>query len=114
MLEFLSIIAIIFGVLQIILFFKIWGMTNDVRELRDHLIEGDKPKLVKDIPNRRTNVVEETHEYDKRLDTLGVGDHVLLKSTGQKVEIVKTWGKDFIVSTPKGNVSVGKHEISLD
>lgn len=26
-----SIILIVFGVLQIILFFKLWGMTNDVR-----------------------------------------------------------------------------------
>lgn len=29
------IIGIIFGVLQIILFFKIWGMTNDVKELKN-------------------------------------------------------------------------------
>ena len=30
----LSIIFIVFGVLQIILFFKIWGMTNDIREMK--------------------------------------------------------------------------------
>lgn len=30
---FLSIIFIVFGVLQIILFFKLWGMTNDVSKL---------------------------------------------------------------------------------
>lgn len=32
---FFSVILIIFGVLQIILFFKIWGMTNNVKELKD-------------------------------------------------------------------------------
>lgn len=34
MTEILSIIIIVFGVLQIILFFKVWGMTNNVSELR--------------------------------------------------------------------------------
>lgn len=33
MYEFLSIILLIFGILQIILFFKIWGMTNNIKEL---------------------------------------------------------------------------------
>lgn len=30
-LNFVSVLLIIFGVLQIILFFKLWIMTNDVR-----------------------------------------------------------------------------------
>lgn len=34
MLEFLSIVMLIFGILQIILFFKIWGMTNDISRIR--------------------------------------------------------------------------------
>lgn len=40
-----SIILIVFGVLQIILFFKLWGMTNDVRLLKNHLLSqlGAKP-----------------------------------------------------------------------
>lgn len=33
MIDFLTIILLIFGVLQIILFFKVWGMTNDVKRL---------------------------------------------------------------------------------
>lgn len=32
--EFLSIVMLIFGILQIILFFKIWGMTNDISKIR--------------------------------------------------------------------------------
>lgn len=31
---FVSIVIIVFGVLQIILFFKIWGMTNNIKELK--------------------------------------------------------------------------------
>lgn len=33
-----SIIIIVFAILQIVLFFKIWEMTNDVKYLRDNLI----------------------------------------------------------------------------
>lgn len=36
---FFSVILIIFGVLQIILFFKIWGMTNDVSKIKGKLEE---------------------------------------------------------------------------
>lgn len=36
-LNIVSIIIIIFGVLQIILFFKMWGMTNNVSEIKNML-----------------------------------------------------------------------------
>lgn len=38
----LSIILLVFGVLQIILFFKLWGMTNDVRSLKDKYTASNK------------------------------------------------------------------------
>lgn len=31
---FVSIVIIVFGILQIILFFKLWGMTNDVKKIK--------------------------------------------------------------------------------
>lgn len=34
MIELLSIVMLVFGILQIILFFKIWGMTNDISRIR--------------------------------------------------------------------------------
>lgn len=34
---FVSIVIIVFGILQIILFFKLWGMTNDVKKIRKSL-----------------------------------------------------------------------------
>ncbi|MBE5033207.1 DUF308 domain-containing protein [Gallalistipes aquisgranensis] len=39
-----GIVFIVFGILQIILFFKIWGMTNDVKRISEYV----KPKLPKD------------------------------------------------------------------
>lgn len=41
MYEILTIILGIFGLLQIILFFKLWGMTNDIREIRDKYLENN-------------------------------------------------------------------------
>lgn len=41
MIDFLTIILLVFGVLQIILFFKIWGMTNDVKRLTNKFCNND-------------------------------------------------------------------------
>lgn len=35
---FLSIVLVVFGILQIILFFKLWEMTNDVADIKDYLL----------------------------------------------------------------------------
>ncbi len=37
MVTLLSILALIFAVLQIILFFKLWGMTNDIRVMKQNI-----------------------------------------------------------------------------
>lgn len=37
MFSFVGIIIIVFGILQIILFFKMWGMTNDVKQIKEAL-----------------------------------------------------------------------------
>ena len=34
----LAIIVFVFGILQIILFFKVWGMTNDVKQMKDKFV----------------------------------------------------------------------------
>ena len=44
--ELVSIIAIVFGVLQIILFFKIWGMTNDVKNILNVLNSKDNRETI--------------------------------------------------------------------
>ena len=37
LMTFTGIVMIAFGILQIILFFKIWAMTNNVREIKGKL-----------------------------------------------------------------------------
>lgn len=39
LLQFTGIVMIVFGILQIILFFKIWGTTNDVSKIKGKLEE---------------------------------------------------------------------------
>ena len=43
MIEFISYLFIAFGILQIILFFKVWGMTNNVKKLT----QGEATNLTK-------------------------------------------------------------------
>lgn len=43
-----SIIFVVFAILQIILFFKIWGMTNDVRVIKESLLARTR----EESPNR--------------------------------------------------------------
>lgn len=40
---FMAIVFLVFGILQIILFFKIWGMINNVKKIKDKLYENDFP-----------------------------------------------------------------------
>ena len=44
MIDFLTIILLIFGVLQIILFFKVWGMTNDIKDIRNKYLKAEDEK----------------------------------------------------------------------
>lgn len=57
MYEFLSIVLIIFGVLQIILFFKMWGMTNDIKGIRNKYLKYEDKKM---IDNTESNPSIET------------------------------------------------------
>lgn len=41
---FFGFIAVLFAVLQIVLFFKIWGMTNDIREIKEKYLSSTDPK----------------------------------------------------------------------
>lgn len=34
----LAIIIVVFGILQLILFFKVWGMTNDTEKIKDKIL----------------------------------------------------------------------------
>ena len=51
MIDFLTIVLLVFGVLQIVLFFKIWGMTNDIREMRNKYLKDEDEKVLEEVTN---------------------------------------------------------------
>lgn len=68
MYELVSIIITVFGVLQIILFFKIWGMTNDIREIKKKYLT-------------------EKREEKTTIHNLAVGNSVIERKTGRRMTI---------------------------
>lgn len=42
----IGIVVVTFGILQLILFFKLWGMTNDVSEIKNFLIKKSVEKEI--------------------------------------------------------------------
>ncbi len=47
---FVNFILIVFGILQIILFFKIWGMTNDTEKIKSMLNLRNRLSLFQNLP----------------------------------------------------------------
>ena len=71
-LTFMGLLMIAWGILEIILFFKIWGMTNDVRKLVNHFCGQTKPNKPEvetkpfHIPANPDDY--ELDDYDRRLE----------------------------------------------
>lgn len=91
-LKFLMLLMIAWGILEIILFFKIWGMTNDVRKLTKQFCKeaktaGPEPK-VKPVYNPINPSNYDLGEYDHRLDEVKIGDKVRRESDGKILEVV--------------------------
>lgn len=62
MTTFLGIVSVVASVLQIILFFKIWGMTNDVKRLAEKFCPAEKQEQelyskVKRVSDGKTLIV---------------------------------------------------------
>lgn len=55
---FITVLFIVFGILQIILFFKLWGMTNDVRAMKEKMYE--KSKVQRVIENGKAFHIDDT------------------------------------------------------
>ena len=106
---FISIIFIVFGILQIILFFKMWGMTNNVSRIT-RLLES------KELPNNTLNNAENKTD-DILSDTysdIAVGSVVIRQSDGRKmvVDSIEN-GKYFCKgSTMEGYKYYSRNEIS--
>ena len=105
---FISVIAIIALLLNIVLFFKIWGMTNDIRELkidhfdtrapediqqvrayvRENLILGDKEKAKRALIQEFLNNINTKCNYI-RTSYLSTSDPILNTDITSYVELLR-------------------------
>lgn len=107
-LTFVGIVMIIWGVLEIILFFKIWGMTNDIKALKkDHFCETQFVGKIQMAKYLRKNLVLGNMETVKRILLQNFIDNVEqgyreLKTGGYEKD---ENGKDVWVSYKKKNLN---------
>lgn len=110
--QIVSIIIIVFGVLQIILFFKIWGMTNNIslinKKIKEHTYEyymliGDKEMAFKtlkeEMVSRLLNIKMETYSKDSFIQIANeeISNYIkLMEMTGFKIPLHLTSAEAFI------------------
>lgn len=82
-LNFVSIIIIVFAILQIMLFFKLWGMTNDISEIKDII----KLFLKNDIQNR-TKEIDSIISDNSEMKT---ENQIIQKEDNKKNSVEFTW-----------------------
>ena len=86
----LSIVLLVFGILQVILFFKIWGMTNDIAEMNARfkaIFPTEEEKKINALiekqntaNNANTGAIYDAKEYN-------VGDNVIYEPMNRKMII---------------------------
>lgn len=95
-LDFVSIVIIIFGILQIILFFKLWGMTNNISEMKN-MMELFMRKDSQNTNNTKENKsstcdISDNVEYDKEdfpmKSKFAKGDIVLYKTENIRLIVI--------------------------
>lgn len=93
-LNIVSIIIIVFGILQIILFFKLWGMTNNVNEMKNMMesyLRKDlqqKDNLDESIPNIITDNIEFDEEDFPSNTKFNKEDIVIYKPENTKLIVI--------------------------
>lgn len=65
----LYIILFVFGILQIILFFKLWGMTNDIRAMK-----GQDKETYKELEYYMKSINEYLRRIEDKTSSLPVND----------------------------------------
>ena len=79
----LSIVLLVFGILQVILFFKIWGMTNNVCKIRE---------LMENSFQNNTN--NSSKEVVEKCDNIEVNDFVMEIKTQKEFKVKQIIGEN--------------------
>lgn len=108
-------LSLVFSVLYLVLLWKIWMMTDDVRALKEYFLrEGNKSSSAYEAaaePSASATPSEPSSsnapsaepstpkDYDVRLDTLKSGDRVRRKSDGKEMRVESVAYKQIMCST---------------
>lgn len=115
-LMFVSIVVIVFGILQIILFFKIWGMTDNVGKIKDMLESRSFNSPVADNEVQANDRVQDDPLEEIEIpNDINVGDRITRLSDGKEmiVDSIKD-GKYFCkASRLEGYKYYKREEISI-
>jgi len=107
---FLSIVLLIVGLLQIILFFKVWGMCNDVRSLKQNFVKEPISNEITDIDGWINGGDGKTESEDEDKFTIGAEVSAMVDKNGvhmgDVLKITKV-GKGYVLCSLDGK-SVGK------
>ena len=101
------IIMLVWGILNIILFFKVWGMTNDIRQIKDIIYNNsstDKNNSGVTVSDNQEKVLNN----DDNPIELVPGDKVVNKYTNETVIISQVLSKDFVECESETGKKLGK------
>lgn len=96
------IILVVFGILQIILFFKIWAMTNNVARIKDDvdiMSSHAKQLRAKKARENETNIAVESHPE------WAIGSVVVRRETEEQMKIVSLNSNGSFLCTIGGKVA---------
>ena len=79
---FLGILGIVWAILNIILFFKLWGMTNDVAIIKEHLTKSANIQDLNNEEKKQPIKVDSSYKYK-------IGDIVMHDSYDKEMRIFK-------------------------
>lgn len=84
-----TIIIVVFGVLQIILFFKLWGMTDDIRAIKNKYLYRDNDRTENSTTQRNTSSSTEDKENTTSTSTaiININSLVVRLSDGNKMRV---------------------------
>ena len=80
----IGIVMLVFGILQIVLFFKLWGMTNDVGQIKYLLCNLSTQNAT---AAKNSHDLEQTSSEQKVVGKWPVGVLVVHSATGQQMRI---------------------------
>jgi hypothetical protein len=88
LISFAGIIMIVFGILQIVLFFKLWGMTDDIKAIKNKYLEFSSNSSDLEPSSNKSSIPGTTNKNSENTESkLEVGALVMNIKSGKQMRI---------------------------